>query len=191
MGLACDPRQRNVTLLSQDRQRGTLFTAADCITLQALGKENLNPPMEAVDGHDRIAIGQPVGVACGAHGPPPGVANGHAFRTFNVLDDYNREGLGIDVNFSLFAAKTIFRGGHANRRSRPPERRRETIARSAPFSLDQMVSAIGSPEVEGPQTRKIKGSVGIIGRDQAPAPTEDDCVAERQGFEPWVPRGHT
>ncbi len=29
------------------------------------------------------------------------LANGRALRTFNVLDDYNREGLGIDVDFSL------------------------------------------------------------------------------------------
>lgn len=29
------------------------------------------------------------------------LANGRAFRTFNVLDDYNREGLGIEVDFGL------------------------------------------------------------------------------------------
>ena len=27
--------------------------------------------------------------------------DGRRFRTFNVLDDYNREGLGIEVDFSL------------------------------------------------------------------------------------------
>lgn len=29
------------------------------------------------------------------------LADGRTFRTFNVLDDYNREGLGIEVDFSL------------------------------------------------------------------------------------------
>jgi hypothetical protein len=29
------------------------------------------------------------------------LGDGRSFRTFNVLDDYNREGLGIEVDFSL------------------------------------------------------------------------------------------
>ena len=29
------------------------------------------------------------------------LASGSPFRTFNVLDDYNREGLGIEVDFGL------------------------------------------------------------------------------------------
>lgn len=33
--------------------------------------------------------------------------NGQSFRLFNVLDDYNREGLGIEVDFSLPAARVI------------------------------------------------------------------------------------
>lgn len=33
------------------------------------------------------------------------LASGQAFRTFNVLDDYNREGLGIEVDFGLPAAR--------------------------------------------------------------------------------------
>lgn len=33
------------------------------------------------------------------------LSNGRSFRTFNVLDDYNREGLGIEVDFSLPAAR--------------------------------------------------------------------------------------
>lgn len=32
------------------------------------------------------------------------LANGKPFRTFNVLDDYSREGLGIEVDFGLPAA---------------------------------------------------------------------------------------
>lgn len=33
--------------------------------------------------------------------------DGRAFRTFNVLDDYNREGLGIEVDLSLPSARII------------------------------------------------------------------------------------
>lgn len=33
--------------------------------------------------------------------------DGRAFRTFNVLDDYNREGLGIEVDFSLPSIRVI------------------------------------------------------------------------------------
>jgi putative transposase len=33
------------------------------------------------------------------------LSNGKTFRTFNVLDDYNREGLGIEVDVSLPSAR--------------------------------------------------------------------------------------
>ena len=35
------------------------------------------------------------------------LGNGRSFRLFNVLDDYNREGLGIEVDFSLPSARVI------------------------------------------------------------------------------------
>lgn len=35
------------------------------------------------------------------------LADGRSFRTFNVLDDYNREGLGIEVDLSLPSARII------------------------------------------------------------------------------------
>ena len=35
------------------------------------------------------------------------LATGRSFRTFNVLDDFNREGLGIEVDVSLPAARVI------------------------------------------------------------------------------------
>lgn len=35
------------------------------------------------------------------------LTDGRAFRTFNVIDDYNREGLGIDVDLSLPALRVI------------------------------------------------------------------------------------
>ncbi len=38
--------------------------------------------------------------------------DGRKFRTFNVLDDFNREGLGIDVDFSLPSARVIRALGH-------------------------------------------------------------------------------
>lgn len=35
------------------------------------------------------------------------LSNGRSFRTFNVLDDFNREGLGIEVDLSLPALRVI------------------------------------------------------------------------------------
>jgi putative transposase len=35
------------------------------------------------------------------------LADGRAFRLLNVLDDYNREGLGIEVDFSLSAERVV------------------------------------------------------------------------------------
>ena len=35
------------------------------------------------------------------------LGNGRSFRTLNVLDDFNREGLGIEVDFSLPALRVI------------------------------------------------------------------------------------
>ncbi len=36
-----------------------------------------------------------------------GLADGRSFRLFNVIDDFNREGLGIEVDFSLPAERVI------------------------------------------------------------------------------------
>jgi len=35
------------------------------------------------------------------------LADGRSIRLFNVIDDYNREGLCIDVDFSLFSLRVI------------------------------------------------------------------------------------
>ena len=35
------------------------------------------------------------------------LADARSFRTFNVIDDYNREGLGIEVDLSLPSARVI------------------------------------------------------------------------------------
>ena len=38
---------------------------------------------------------------------PDSLQNGRYFRTFNVIDDYNREGLCVDIDFSLPTEKVI------------------------------------------------------------------------------------
>ena len=38
---------------------------------------------------------------------PDGLADGRNFRLLNVIDDFNREGLGIEVDFSLPAERVI------------------------------------------------------------------------------------
>lgn len=35
------------------------------------------------------------------------LSDGRSFRTFNVIDDFNREGLALDVDFSLTAGRVI------------------------------------------------------------------------------------
>ena len=35
------------------------------------------------------------------------LSNGRSLRTFNVIDDYNREGLAIDVDLSMPSARVI------------------------------------------------------------------------------------
>ena len=35
------------------------------------------------------------------------LSDGRRFRLFNVIDDFNREGLGIEVDFSLLAERVI------------------------------------------------------------------------------------
>ena len=35
------------------------------------------------------------------------LSNGKSFRTFNVMDDYNRQGLGIEVDLSLPSTRVI------------------------------------------------------------------------------------
>ncbi len=35
------------------------------------------------------------------------LSDGRSFRTFNVIDDFNREGLGIEIDFSLPAERVV------------------------------------------------------------------------------------
>ena len=48
------------------------------------------------------------------------LGDGRAFRLLNVLDDFNREGLGIEVDFSLPAERVIRSLNHIiERRGKP------------------------------------------------------------------------
>jgi len=43
---------------------------------------------------------------------PDQLGDGRGFRAFNVIDDYNREGLGIELDFSLpVPDNVLFEGG--------------------------------------------------------------------------------
>ena len=46
------------------------------------------------------------------------LADGRSFRLFNVIDDFNREGLGIEVDFSLPAERVIRCTGADHRMAR-------------------------------------------------------------------------
>jgi len=43
------------------------------------------------------------------------LGDGRSFRTFNVIDDFNREGLGIEVDF-FFAGDPCYPGAEPNHR---------------------------------------------------------------------------
>jgi len=53
------------------------------------------------DKPDPLAVPRQVNVTWSIEFMHDALANGEGFRTFNVLDDYSREALGIEVDFSL------------------------------------------------------------------------------------------
>ena len=59
------------------------------------------------DVPDPLAVPRQVNVMWSMDFMHDSLADGRSFRTFNVIDDYNREGLGIEVDFSLPAARVI------------------------------------------------------------------------------------
>ena len=59
------------------------------------------------DAPDALAVPRKKNVMWSMDFMHDSLANGRSFRTFNVLDDYNREGLGIEVDLSLPAGRVI------------------------------------------------------------------------------------
>ena len=59
------------------------------------------------DKPDPLAVPRQINVTWSVDFMHDALANGKGFRTFNVLDDYNREGLGIEVDYSLPSARII------------------------------------------------------------------------------------
>ena len=59
------------------------------------------------DRPDELAVPRQINTMWSMDFMHDSLANGDSFRTFNVLDDYNREGLGIEVDRSLPALRVI------------------------------------------------------------------------------------
>ena len=59
------------------------------------------------DVPDKLAVPKQVNVMWSMDFMHDSLADGRGFRTFNVIDDYNREGLAIEVDLSLPAVRVI------------------------------------------------------------------------------------
>ncbi len=59
------------------------------------------------DVPDALAVPRQINITWSMDFMHDSLADGRSFRTFNVIDDYNREGLGIEVDFSLPAVRVI------------------------------------------------------------------------------------
>ena len=59
------------------------------------------------DRPDELAVPRQINIMWSMDFMHDTLADGNSFRTFNVLDDYNREGLGIEVDRSLPALRVI------------------------------------------------------------------------------------
>ncbi len=59
------------------------------------------------DKPDALAVPKQINVMWSMDFMHDNMADGSSFRTFNVLDDYNREGLGIEVDTSLPSLRVI------------------------------------------------------------------------------------
>lgn len=53
------------------------------------------------DKPEALAVPESVNQVCATDFMSDSLVNGKSFRTLNVIDDFNREGLGIEVDFSL------------------------------------------------------------------------------------------
>ena len=59
------------------------------------------------DKPDALAVPEAPNITWSMHFMADRLGDGRAFRLLNVLDDFNREGLGIEVDFSLPAERVI------------------------------------------------------------------------------------
>lgn len=59
------------------------------------------------DMSDSLAVSRWLNVMWSMDFKHDALADARGFRTFNVIDDYNREGLGIEVDFSLLEERVI------------------------------------------------------------------------------------
>ncbi len=59
------------------------------------------------DVPDALAVPRQINIMWSMDFMHDSLADGRSFRTFNVIDDYNRERLGIEVDFSLPAVRVI------------------------------------------------------------------------------------
>ncbi len=59
------------------------------------------------DVPDALAVPRQINIMWSMDFMHDSLADGRSFRTLNVIDDYNREGLGIEVDFSLPAVRVI------------------------------------------------------------------------------------
>ena len=67
-----------------------------------------------------------------------GLSDGREIRTFNVIDDYNLEALGIEVDFSLPAARVIRSLEQVIEwRGKPAALRCETVLKEGPEYVSQ------------------------------------------------------
>lgn len=91
------------------RQGVRLESQARLSHLPGAGAEPADQAEEAHRAREATAIGRTAddqpGLVNGFHARP--VKRRRSFRLFNVLDDFNREGLGIEVALSLPAARVI------------------------------------------------------------------------------------
>ncbi len=64
------------------------------------------PTLQSIPRSDCVTLGPP-NMTSPADCMADRLGDGRAFRLLNVLDDFNREGLGIEVDFSLPAERVI------------------------------------------------------------------------------------
>ena len=73
---------------------------------------------------------------------------GRSFRTLNVLDDFNREGQTIELDFSLSSKRVVRTLNHIiNWRGRPDAIRVDNGGMSTQDLLDSIIHAVSSGDI--------------------------------------------